>query len=220
MAERKCSNRPALRQGDFIEKGGLGLDLLLHAATSFSELLCWQYHFTLGRKGQLTELVLGFSDIDFHHLAGLHKLKDTHLARANRSSIFRDILSGRVSCNTVTNSTFFPTVERRIQALPSLAHLLDRDHLTFRYQENRQPHSRIESDFLLKLGNDCLLDISFLFLDQRDQGLYYARSFFPMEGTDYAANQMRYTLLKKAKRNLSTGECFVQYDRLTALPKK
>ena len=36
-----------------------------------------------------------------------------------------------------------------------------------------------------------------------------------MERTDYTKNQMQYTLLKKEKINLNTGETIVQYDRLT-----
>lgn len=45
-------------------------------------------------------------------------------------------------------------------------------------------------------------------------------SFFPLDRTDYSKNQTQYTLLKKEKINLDTGETIIQYDRLTPKNKK
>lgn len=39
------------------------------------------------------------------------------------------------------------------------------------------------------------------------------RSFFPMDKLDYTKNQSSYTLLKKIKVDIITGEKTVQYDR-------
>lgn len=39
--------------------------------------------------------------------------------------------------------------------------------------------------------------------------------FFPKTAKDYAQGQPRYTLLKKEKHNMITGETVIQYDRLT-----
>lgn len=68
------------------------MDLLTQCAVNYQTLLNYEYCFTLGRKRKLIELILRFSESDFHHLAGLHKLKDLHIARANRSTVFRQIL--------------------------------------------------------------------------------------------------------------------------------
>lgn len=57
------------------------MDLLAKCASNYQKLMDYEYHFTLGRKGKLVELVLKFSESDFHHLAGLHKLKGLHIAR-------------------------------------------------------------------------------------------------------------------------------------------
>lgn len=46
------------------------MDLLLKCAASFEKLIDFQYCFTLGRKGKRKEIVLGFSETDFHHLVG------------------------------------------------------------------------------------------------------------------------------------------------------
>ena len=75
--------------------------------------------------------------------------------------------------------------------------------------------STIESEFLLKMGDGTIPDISFLFLDKSDQEVFFCRSFFPMDRIDYTRGQMQYALLKKEKRNLITGQIELQYDRLS-----
>lgn len=180
------------------------MDLLAKCASNYQKLMDYEYHFTLGRKGKLVELVLKFSESDFHHLAGLHKLKDLHIARANRSAVFQQILHHSITYNTLTKSQFFPEIQNRLDLLPHLEALLDSDHLIFRYNKNIYPYSSIESKFLLKMGDGAIFDIASLFLDQSEQGIYFCRSFFPMDKTDYTKGQMRYTLLKKIKRNLKT----------------
>ena len=65
------------------------MDLLLKCTTAFKHLLEYRYHFVLGRKGIKREIVLGFDETDFHHLVGLHKLKDISIARANRQKYLR-----------------------------------------------------------------------------------------------------------------------------------
>lgn len=173
------------------------MDLLLECAATLKKLMNFQYCFTLGRKGQLKEIVLSFSETDFHHLVGLHKLKDITIARANRSFVFRDILAGRITYDTLMKSIFIDEILSRLQTFPKLEALLDNDQLVFRYNKKQYPYSAIESEFLLKMGDGTLLDISFLFLDKSEQGVYFCRSFFPMERTDYTKEQMQYTLLKK-----------------------
>lgn len=48
-----------------------------------------------------------------------------------------------------------------------------------------------------------------------DENTQVCRTFFPKAEKDYTKGQPRYTLLKKEKINLKTGETIVQYDRLT-----
>ena len=64
------------------------MDHLLECAEAFEQLLDVQYHIVLGRKNRLTELTLRFDPTEFHHLVGLHKLRDLRLARGNREKIF------------------------------------------------------------------------------------------------------------------------------------
>ena len=105
----------------------------MRCASNFKKLMDYEYYFSIGRKGKLKEITLGFSDTDFHHLAGLHKLKDIHIARANRSNLFQQILDGRITYNTLTKSQFLPEIQSRLETLPKLESLLDENQLIFRY---------------------------------------------------------------------------------------
>lgn len=195
--------------------GEKDMDLLQQCASVFERLTGYQYRFTLGRKGKMVEIILGFSETDFHHLVGLHKLKDINIARDNRKSVFRDIISGRITYQTIAKSAFFSESRLRLEAFQFIEDLLDGEQLVFRFNKKLLPYSAIDGEFLLKMGDDIALNISFLFIDKDDHGVYFCRSFFPMERTDYTKNQMQYTLLKKEKINRQTGEITIQYDRLT-----
>lgn len=173
------------------------MDLLQKCAVAFDRLTGYQYRFTLGRKGKLKEIVLGFGETDFHHLAGLHKLKDINIARDNRQTVFRDILSGRITYQTIEKSAFVHESHLRLETFQFIEDLLDGDQLVFRFNKKVLPYSAIDGDFLLKMGDGIALNISFLFIDKENCGNYFCRSFFPMERTDYTKNQMQYTLLKK-----------------------
>ena len=129
--------------------------------------------------------------------------------------MFRDILSGRITYQTIEKSAFVHESHLRLETFQFIEDLLDGDQLVFRFNKKVLPYSAIDGDFLLKMGDGIALNISFLFIDKEDCGNYFCRSFFPMERTDYTKNQMQYTLLKKEKINLNTGETIVQYDRLT-----
>ena len=73
------------------------MDYLQICAKAFEKLLDIQYHIILGRKGKLTELNILFEPKEFHHLIGLHKLRDLRLARENREKIFYEILAGKIT---------------------------------------------------------------------------------------------------------------------------
>lgn len=76
------------------------MDLLLKCAQEFERLLPYQYHITVGRKGQKLEFTISFDRADFHHLAGLHKLKDNiRFQTGKRSDIMLEILNGELTYN-------------------------------------------------------------------------------------------------------------------------
>ncbi len=99
------------------------MDILMQCASGFQKLMDYEYKFTLGRKGKLTEIRLGFSDTDFHHLIGLHKLKDIDIARSNRSTIFHRILDGRITYAAL----FLLCIPQSLFLIKQFLHFLLRD---------------------------------------------------------------------------------------------
>ena len=90
------------------------MDHLLECAEAFEQLLDVQYHIVLGRKNRLTELTLRFDPTEFHHLVGLHKLRDLRLARGNREKIFHQILSKTICMEDIKKSRYFPEIQDRM----------------------------------------------------------------------------------------------------------
>ena len=83
------------------------MDLLQKCALVFRELLMYEYHFVIGRKGALKEFYLSFDKTDFHHLIGLHKLKDiTQIQRGARDKIFEQIITGKISIELIKKSAY------------------------------------------------------------------------------------------------------------------
>lgn len=190
------------------------MDLLLKCTTVFRHLLQFRYCFVLGRKNIKKEIILGFDETDFHHLVGLHKLKDISIARANRQKVFRDILSGLITYQTIQKSSYAEECISRLSTFQYIEKFLDSDQLIFKYNSRNYPGSLIRSEYLLKFDLEIAERPSFLFIDQRDGDLYFCRTFFPLGKIDYSFHQMQYTLLRKEKIKLDTGIVEVQFDRL------
>lgn len=191
------------------------MDLLQKCAVAYSHLLPCEYHFTIGRKGKMLTFKLDFDAADFHHLAGLHKLKDNiRFMTGKRAAIFNEVFSGKLTYAQAKQSAYFLEMEPRLKPLVYLESFLDSNEIIFRFNEKVQKFSLIKADYLLENqynGNEI-----YLFLAQRaGTDKQVCRSFFPKNELDYTSGQSRYTLLKKEKLNTITGEMILQYDRLT-----
>lgn len=191
------------------------MDLLQQCAEGFDRLIPYQYHITIGRKGKSLAFSISFDRADFHHLAGLHKLRDNiRFQTGKRADIMKEILTGRLTLAHAQQSAFFHEMESRLLPLSNLEHFLDSNEIIFRYNARANIFSAIQADYLLQ--NDFNGTPAYLFLSERSgDGMQVCRTFFPKAGKDYAKGQPRYTLLKKEKQDLHTGKTIVQYDRLT-----
>lgn len=190
------------------------MDLLHECALSFEKLLNIQYHFVLGRKGNLKEFYLSFDKSDFHHLAGLHKLKDVNaLQIGKRSDVFDAILSQKITIEDIKKSEFYHQMNTRLEPLSHLEMLLDDNQLIFRYNEKVRQYSVIKADYLLE--NQYLNQSVYLFLGARtNENNQMCRTLFPKDIIDYTKGQPQYTLLKKEKLNMVTGSVEQQYNRM------
>ena len=196
------------------------MDLLLQCALNFERLIPYQYHMVIGRKGKILDFTVSFDKADFHHLAGLHKLRDNvRFQTGKRSDIMQEILEGHLTLSTAMQSAFFHEMETRLLPLAALEHFLASNEIIFRYNSKANIFSAIKADYLLQ--NDFNGTPVYLFLAQRSgENTLGCRTFFPKSEKDYAQGQPRYALLRKEKICRSNGEIIIQYDRLTPKKKK
>ena len=195
------------------------MDIIQECALAFEKLLIYEYHFVIGRKGQLKEFYLRFDKSDFHHILGLHKLRDiAQIQQGKRDKIFDKLIDGSISLKLIQKSTFYEQMKDRIFPLIGLEKMLDDNKLIFRYNEKIQKFSLIKADYLLE--GEANEISTFLFLGKRndDEKEQMCRTFFPAADKDYTIGQPQYTLLKKEKRNIQTGEIIIQYDRMISKP--
>ena len=165
------------------------MDLLMECAMVFERLLPYEYHFVLGRKGKIKEFVLNFDKSDFHHLAGLHKLKDNaRLQYGKRSDILDDVLKNKIRTNVVERSVYYKNMQMRLKPLVHLEEFLDTNDMIFQYNEKVNKFSSIKADYILKNQYHSLP--IYLFLGERNNsGLQMCRTFFPKESKDYTVGQ-------------------------------
>ena len=195
------------------------MDYLQICAKAFEKLLDVQYHIVLGRKGKLVNLNILFEPKEFHHLIGLHKLHDLRLARGNREKIFYEILAGKISMEDLKKSRYYSEIQKRLEPFYKIENIFDSNKVVFRYNSKLQTFSLIEAEYLLSTPYENT-DI-YIFLDRQvDSDFFFCRSFFQKELKDYTKGQAVYTLLKKEKITISTGDREIQYDRISSLTIK
>jgi len=176
------------------------MDLLQECARGFQNLLVYEYHFVLGRKGQLRDFYLTFSATDFHHLAGLHKLKDiAQLQQGMREKVFERILKGDISLTLIEKSVYYEQMQGRILPLSDLENMLDDNKMIFRYNEKIHKFSLIKAEYLLKGQANSVPSYLFLGMRNKDEKEQMCRTFFRIKDKDYTEGQPQYTLLKKEK---------------------
>lgn len=194
------------------------MDILRQSAQAFARLLDYEYDIVIGRKGQSVAFTLAFAPSHFHHLAGLHKLRDTvFFVTGKREKIFDKILAGKITLDDAEKSSYFHEISRRLENVARLESLLDSNYLVFRYQPKIARFSKIQADFVLEHQIDTELFYLFL-VEEVGTCQQICTSFFPKENIDYTKGHTKYTLLKKVKRNIRTGACETQVDRLTPKP--
>lgn len=191
------------------------MDLLKKCALGFDELLKCKYHFILGRKGKIKEFTISFDKSDFHHLAGLHKLKDNaKIQYGKRADIFDSILTGDITLEQIQKSEFYKQMENRLEPLCHLEEFLDNNDLIFRYNEKVNQYSVIKADYLLENQFEGQSVYLFLGAREKEENEQMCRTFFPKQEVDYSIGQAKYTLLKKEKINIESGKVRIQYNRL------
>ena len=189
------------------------MELLKDCALRFENLTNYKYHFIIGRKGKSEEFNLVFSKSDFHHLAGLHKLRDNDAIRTSeREQIFNSILNGDITEEKLKKSDFFDEVVNRLPSLVKLEELLDSNKLIFQFSDKSDPTTRINADYILKCIDDSGTVFVFIIEDNRNMRCV---SQFPMNKKDYSQFQAKYTLLIKEKIDKNNNKIVFSYRNPT-----
>ena len=130
----------------------------------------------------------------------------------DRGKIFDEISNGIINIEKIESSDFYSKIQSRIHFLPLLEKILDSIDTVFKYNKKANIFSLIDADYLIKskMENRNL----FLFLSHRTKDIYFCRSFFPEEKTDYTKNQASWTLLYKKKINLMDGTETILYNKM------
>ncbi len=192
------------------------MDKLRKCADEFDKLTDVQYNIIIGRKGKTIKIQLRFYKDNFHHLLGLHKLKDLSLARENRGNVFEKILAGEITLDFIKKSQYYSNIKGRLEPLTNLGDLLESDNVTFKYSQKFNPSSKINADYLLTVEfNDNDTYIFIKKFDVVDE--YFCRSLFPKTDKDYTAGQTKFALLYKDKVVLSSDDKSVLYQSSTFL---
>lgn len=116
-----------------------------------------------GRKGKTIEFTISFDRADFHHLAGLHKLKDNaRIQTGQREAVMLDILAGKLTLPQIQKSAFYGEMEPRLRPLSMLEQFLDSNDIIFRYNAKARAFSLIQADYLLQNDLRAIRSISSL----------------------------------------------------------
>jgi len=189
------------------------VDKLKERAEIFNKLINVEYNIVLGKRGRLTSLKLSFDKKDFHHLIGLQYLKDRPELRQDGTKLFDMILHDKMTCNQISNSAFFSSIENRFLSFVYIEQFLDSNSLVFKFNRKARPGLKMEAKYILEsIANN---HTAYICIDKHD-GLnnYFCRSFFPKEQTNYTLGHIRYALLYKEKVNVVTKEKIIQYNKL------
>ena len=200
--ERKCLFYPALFGQDFLWESSV--TDIQNACMRFNNLLHFEYEIRLAKKKTMVTICLHFQKKDFHHLAGLHYLKDRPELRSDRAKIFEKILSDEVFAGRIQKSDNYTKIKGRVFYLSKLEDILDSNETVFKYNQNEAVFSRIDADFLLK--NSKYEKNIFTFIKNEQSGKYICNSFFPEDNYDYSKNQILWKVISKKKKDLRTGK--------------
>jgi hypothetical protein len=198
------------------------MDDLMASAKAYAELTNKEYIMTIGKKNQNRQFKLIFTNTDFKHLAGIHKLTDLDIHNSKADAVLNYALNGALTVEDLRISYHFNEIKERMENLKNLENYLDSNMPVFKWDTNKCGYSRINADYVLKenVPNDRK---AYIFLKEKwDLGTVKklkieeikkesAISFF-LAKRDWTENQTAYTLLRNEKIDIRTNIRTVLYD--------
>lgn len=193
------------------------MDKIKESAMSFQKLLDKKYIFKVKHGQEIVNLILDFQESDFHHLVGLHYLKDIAIPR-NPQKAFKNIMSETLTDDFLWKSKFIDNIKEnhacvseRIIYFKYIERLLDQKNLIVRYVKNKNPYSSIRADYMIEATvNQRSI---YIFLRKRSSNSSYCLcSFFVKDKNIYYGEKSYW--IYKAKENVKTRERIVLLDHV------
>ena len=212
--KRKLSKSPVYAGLLFLEE----IMDIVSAVKEYSKLLNVEYHLILGRKNKAKNIRIIFDDTSWFHVAGLHYLKDIGINhdKIALKPFFDGIILGNINEEYFRKSKYYDSILDRVDLLSRLDTIIEGIDNTniciYGFDKKKAAFfTKIDGDYLIsdlrKADNPVNL---FLVFERKDDGTLVPVSAFHPEinaktgkPLDYTDRQMRYTLLKNTRREIS-----------------
>lgn len=188
------------------------------ALATFQYMMGYKYKFVISYKKVAYPIELTFDSKDFHHMAGLHYLKDIDIPKTPKV-LFDKITNEKINDKYLKESVYYFQIEEsyakvkdRISGLRFLEQFLDSKNLICKYVRFRNIYSNIDADYLIKSAVNHMT--AYIFLKKRDKRSndYCICSFFIEPKSEY--NGINVYWLYKSKIDLGSGSENILYNRL------
>lgn len=149
---------------------------LYQAALFYKEHLSGKrFELTVERKNEQRKIELLFLPRHFHHLMGWHKLKDIPRLRKATESVYREILSKKITDADIQKSVYFDQIRERLIYHEELLRLLHVESVFFRSLHGR--FKGIAAECVLTKPTSDNAGFGFLFMALQAD-VYFPCSFF------------------------------------------
>ena len=197
------------------------MNLLLHAAYAWAQLINAEYRITVGRKGHANCFRLCFSPEDFPHLCGMQYARGVDFGlRRNEfegGKLLDSLLSGKLDGARIEKSRNWEKIKGRLNAIICLEQTLESDFIIAHFDSRRVlTGSKIQAEYVIQ--NTSTGEIFFIFLDKDPSQRYYCKSAFAKTNVDYLKNQTLVTVLEKEKYIDGTWELLFRHPNYIREP--
>ncbi|MEE1013411.1 MAG: PBECR4 domain-containing protein [Clostridia bacterium] len=172
------------------------MDLLKKNAELYANYNGYDYTFTLDCQMSVT---VAFRAGHFHHLVGLHYLKDiaqVDKSRLNQSaaSIYNKILKGKITQDFIQKSTFYSKIEERMLHFADFDEILSSKFIVD-FDYTKVPKTELLSQYLLYKQYETGYAILGLKYDARND-IYIPETFLFEHSDYYIKDQISYAVIE------------------------
>ncbi len=192
------------------------MDSIQAALEAFQHISNYTYDFVIAHNKQLYSVRLTFDDKDFHHLVGLHYLKDIDIPK-NHKKLFGNIKNGKLTDDYLSKSKNYikikdndAIVKDRIHNFRYIENFLDSRNLVFNYVNYMNINSKIDADYMIKSTYNGIN--AYIFIKERRNNLqneYCMCSFFVNSPVAYNGQKAYWRYKAKTHNITNLKEIFI-----------